>query len=66
MPYIDSYRAHLEARSRRARFARILLRRAVRFAQARLRPRRAGFRTKACADARLAVVERILAGGEMR
>ena len=40
MPYVDSYRAHLEARSRRARVARILLRRAVRFAQARLRPRR--------------------------
>jgi hypothetical protein len=40
MPYIDSYRVHREARMRRARVARILLRRAVRFAQARLRPGR--------------------------
>ena len=40
MRYIDSYRAHLDARIRRARVARILLRRAVRFVRARWRPRR--------------------------
>ena len=40
MPPVDSYEMYLKARIWRARLARILLRRAVRFARALWRPRR--------------------------